>query len=42
MPKVTSEEWQAKAQALVDSLPELSPEQCRKVAAVLHPSGVLR
>lgn len=42
MPKMTSEEFQAMAQRVVDELPEPSPEQCRKVPAVLHASGVLR
>lgn len=42
MPKTTDEEMRAKAQKLVDSLPELTPEQCRRVAAILNASRVLR
>ncbi|WP_258073810.1 hypothetical protein [Arthrobacter sp. Y81] len=41
MPNITREELQAMAQRVVDELPELSPEQCRKVAAVLRESGAL-
>jgi hypothetical protein len=33
---MTREEMQAMCQRLVDALPEPSPEQCRKVAAVLN------
>jgi hypothetical protein len=36
---MSREQMQAAAQKLVDSLPELSPEQCRKVALVLNSSG---
>jgi hypothetical protein len=32
------EEMQAMAQLLVDGLPELSPEQCRRVALILNAS----
>lgn len=42
MPKLTSEELWAMAQRLVDNLPDPSPEQCRRIAPVLHASGVLR
>lgn len=34
------DELDARAQRLVDALPELSPEQCRKVAAILQSTGV--
>jgi hypothetical protein len=35
MPKITSEQLNAMAQRIVDALPEPSPEQCRRVAAIL-------
>lgn len=37
-----SEGLQTMAQRLVDSLPSPTPEQCRRVAVVLHASGALR
>jgi hypothetical protein len=42
MPAMTREELHALAERIVDSLPEPSPEQCRRVAAILHASGALR
>lgn len=38
MPKITDEELLSKIDRLVDELPEPSPEQCRRVAAVLRGS----
>lgn len=42
MAKITSEELQAMVDRAVDELPQLSAEQCQKVATVLQASGVLR
>lgn len=39
---MTNEELQAIVDRAIDELPELSAQQCRRVAAVLHASGALR
>jgi hypothetical protein len=38
---MTLKQLQAMSDRVVDELPELSPEQCRRVAAVMHQSGAL-
>lgn len=40
MAKTTREELEAMAHRIVDAMPEPSPEQCRKVAAVLRAAPV--
>jgi len=38
---MSRDQMQAMIDRVVDDLPELTPEQCRRVAIVLHASGAL-